>query len=153
MSDYHYTIVYGTEASKNGRIINPQFESVENAKVLNYIKNIQFPYVDLVKSKLPYSNKQYRRIYGKLKTIYMHYNPECPFTEKSIDVILRTPIEVVIRLWNIHTNGKQTKSIVEQYLKSRGISHVTFPQFFYRGEPLGGADNLGRSLSKIFNVL
>lgn len=153
MSDYHYTIVYGDSASKNGTILNIQFESIEYAKVLDYIKNIQYPYVDLVKSKKPYTNKEYRRIYNKLKTIYMHYRPECPFTEKSIDVILRTPIEVVIRLWNIHTNGKQTKSIVEQYLKSRGISHVTFPQFFYKGEPLGGADNLGRSLSKIFNVL
>lgn len=153
MTDYHYTIVYGTEASRNGRIINPQFETVENAKVLDYIKNIRYPYVDLVKSKLPYSNNQYRRIYGKLQTIYMHYNPECPFTKNSIDVILRTPVEIVIRLWNVETNGKQTKSIVEQYLKSRGISHVTFPQFFYKGEPLGGADNLGRSLSKIFNIL
>lgn len=151
MTDYHYTIVYGDETDKYGKIKNPQIESIHNANVLEYIKNIRHPYVDLVKSKLPYSNTIYKTT--SRRTIYMHYKPECPFTAESIDVILRTPRDFLIRLWNVETNGKQTKSVVEKYLKSRGISHVTFPQFFYKGEPLGGADNLGRSLSKIFNIL
>ena len=152
MSDYYYTIVYGSEANKYGRIRNPQHETVQYADVLNYIKNIQFPYVDLVKSILPISNNQYKKIHRKLKTIYMHYKPNCPFTRDSIDVIIKTPVEIVFRLWNIETNGKATRSIVEKYLQSRGISHVTFPQFFFRGEPLGGADNLGISLTNVLNI-
>jgi glutaredoxin-related protein len=146
MSDYSYLILYGTETN-NGRIVNPQGEPIESANVLKYLKNIQYPYVDLIKfSKTDTGNTLYS------KMLYMHYKPECPFTAQAIDTILKFPNGFVLRLWNIQTNGAKTLNIVRQYLSKRGIKSTSFPQFFYKGEPLGGSDKLGQSLSQIFGV-
>ena len=150
MSDYHYTIVYGTQTDKHGKIVNPNYETIESANVLNYIKNIQFPYVDLLKTKLPLSGNQYNNVTQKI--IYMHYKPECPFTSNSVDIILRTPRDLAIRLWNTNTNGSRSLSLLRKYLLQRGIKSTSFPQFFYKGVPLGGSDNLGQSLSRLFNI-
>ncbi len=155
MTTYYYKLFYGSVTDpSNGKIDeNPDSIKIDSIHLLDSIQNIQYKYVDLIKSIDP--DIKTRDYYNRpIKTLYMHYKPGCPYTRRAIETIMQYPDELIIRLWNINTNGNAEK--VKEYLRSykkqynlKDFNTETMPQFFYKGQPLGGADTLAYRLQNL----
>lgn len=152
MSTYNYYLFYGSEVDEYGKIKNPQIEQIDHVQILNKIQNIPYEYIDLVKSK----DKIKYGTYRSMKTIFMHYKPGCPFTTKALDTIMKFDNNLIVRLWNIETGGPDRKRKIRDYIRNTlgtygksSSSDITFPQFFYKGTPIGGADTLAFRLDQI----
>jgi glutaredoxin-related protein len=152
MTDFHYTLFYGTTKNARDKIVLPEEAKIDNIHLLDSIQNIRYKYVDLMKSTTPVRTYNYNS--SSAKIIYMHYKPGCPFTEKAIRTIMQYPGELIVRLWNINTNsnGNKVKEYLRNYKKHYNLKDFnteTFPQFFHKGDPLGGADTLALRLTQI----
>jgi len=83
----------------------------------------------------------------------MHYLPYCPYTEKSINILINFPHSIEVHFFKSTSTKHRRK--VRKYLQSYARKHKvhlnagSMPQFFYDGEPLGGSDTLAERIEKI----
>jgi hypothetical protein len=83
--------------------------------------------------------------------LHMHYKMSCPYTRKALYMIEKFQRPIVVAMHN--ADHPDLRSKVESYLQHTrgfdGSSRLTFPQFFYDGQPLGGTDTLAEHVNKI----
>lgn len=93
------------------------------------------------------------RVFDKSMYLHMHYKPTCPYTRQALYLIERFDKPLVVAMHNAEHPDRRTK--LEAYLAHTkgfdGSSRLTFPQFFFDGQPLGGSDTFMDHADMIVN--
>jgi glutaredoxin len=128
-------------------------QSVEEPEVSTFREFHQVKHIDDLLELLKLQNR-YRHVYvsnnanpaeikkAATSRLHMHYKPSCPYTRKALYMIERFQTPVVVAMHNAeHPDRREKLAAYLQHTKGfDGSGRLTFPQFFSRGQPLGGTD-------------